>query len=96
MMSSKKNKARREERIQELEVKKRSGLLQVVAAIVIMVVLIIVKTTFSTMGAEWANSQIANMSIFICAIVAAGFAGAGSRRWSRARKELDALTAGRR
>ena len=92
-MSSKKNKARREERIQELEVKKRSGLLQVVAAIVIMVVLIIVKTTFSTMGAEWAN---ANMVIFICAIVAAGFAGAGSRRWSRARKELDALTAGRR
>lgn len=95
-MSSKKSKANRAQRIQELEVKKRTGLIQVVAAIVIMVVLIIIKTTFTTAGAEWANSQVANMAIFLCAIVAAGFAGYGSRRWSRARKELDALGVPRR
>lgn len=95
-MSSKKGKERRAQRVQELEAKKRAGLIQVIAAIVIMVVLIIIKTTFSTAGAEWANSQIANMAIFVCALVAAGFAGYGSRQWNRARKELDALGAGRR
>ncbi len=95
-MSSKKNKGRQAQRIQELEVKKRSGLIQAVAAIVIMVVLIIFKTTFSAAGYEWANSQLANMIIFVCALVAAGFAGYGSRRWSRARKELSGLTSSRR
>lgn len=95
-MSSKKSKGRRAQRIQELEMKKRSGLIQAIAAIVIMVVLIIIKTTFASAGTEWANSQIANMAIFACAIVAAGFAGYGSRRWNRARKELDALSSGRK
>lgn len=90
-MSSSKQKAKRQQRIQQLEVKKRSGLMQVIAALVIMVVLIVIKTTFTTMGAAWANTQVANMGIFIAALVAAGFAGYGSRKWNRARKELDAL-----
>lgn len=90
-MSKKMSKARREQRIQELEVKRRSGLIQVIAAIVIMVVLIIIKTTFTISGAEWANTEFANMAIFVCAIIAAGFAGYGSRRWNRARKELVSL-----
>ncbi len=95
-MSSKKSKGRRAQRIQELEVKKRAGFIQVVAAVVIMVVLILIKTTFATMGVEWANTQFANSTIFACAIIAAGFAGYGSRKWSRARKELDSLSSRRK
>ncbi len=92
-MSSKKSKGRQAKRIQELEVKKRSGMLQAVAAFVIMVVLIFIKTTFSAMGAEWADAFATNAVIFILALVAAGFAGYGTRRWNRARKELDQLKA---
>ena len=92
-MSSRKSKGRREQRLQELEVKKRSGLIQVIAAVVIMVVLILIKTTATIQGAAWANT---NMAIFVAAIVAAGFAGYGSRRWNRARKEIISLTSKRR
>lgn len=95
-MSGKKYSAKREARIQALEVKKRSGFVQVVAALVVMVVLIIIKTTFTAMGAAWANTQVANMGIFLCAIVAAGFAGYGSRKWNRARKELASLNSKRK
>lgn len=95
-MGNKKGKGRLEKRLQELEIRKRSGFVQVVVSLVVMVVLIIVKTTFAMQGAEWANSQVANMAIFICALVAAGFAGYGSRRWNRARKEINALTSQRK
>ncbi len=95
-MSSRKSKGRREQRLQELEVKKRNGFIQVIAAVVIMVVLILIKTTATIQGAAWANTQMANMAIFVAAIVAAGFAGYGSRRWNRARKEIISLTSKRR
>lgn len=96
MSGKNKYNAKREARIQQLQVKKRAGLLQAVAALVIMVVLIFIKTTFTSMGAPWANTQIANMGIFICALVAAGFAGYGSRKWNLARKELDSLESHRK
>ena len=67
-----------------------------IAAVVIMVVLIFIKTTATIQGAAWANTQMANMAIFVAAIVAAGFAGYGSRRWNRARKEIISLTSKRR
>lgn len=95
-MSGKKGKGRQAQRMQELEIKKRSGMLQAVAAFVIMVVLIFIKTTFSASGAEWANAFATNAIIFIAALVAAGFAGYGTQRWNRARKELDRLKAKRK
>ena len=61
-MSSRKSKGRREQRLQELEVKKRNGFIQVIAAVVIMVVLILIKTTATIQGAAWANTQIISLT----------------------------------
>ncbi|MCI9129297.1 MAG: hypothetical protein HFJ65_03115 [Eggerthellaceae bacterium] len=90
-MSKKDKKGRRAERIQELEIRKRAGMIQAIAAFVVMVVLILIKTTATTAGAEWANTMVANAFVFICALVAAGVAGYGTRKWNLARKELDQL-----
>ena len=75
-------------RIAELKIIKRSGLIRAVAAFVGMVVLIAVYLTFQYQGAEWANSTFGSMALFLLAIVAAGVAGLGTRRWKLARNEM--------
>lgn len=91
---SKKNKSA--QRIAELEVKGRSGLIRMVAAIAGFAALIAVKVNLTTAGFEWANSQAVNAAFFILALVFAGVAGYGSRAWYRARNEIRALQQGRR
>lgn len=88
---SKKKQAGLQQRIAELEIKKRSSMMGAIAAFIIMIVLIVLKLTLQGNGAEWANSTFANMAIFIAAIVLAGAAGIGTRNWNRARKEIDAI-----
>ena len=78
-------------RISELKIIKRSGLMRAVAAIVGMAVIIAVYLTFQAQGAEWANSTFGSMGLFILAIVAAGIAGLGTRRWKLAKNEMDEL-----
>lgn len=94
-MASKKEQ-RQQAQIAELEIKKRNGMMRAVAAFVVLFVLIFIKTSLTSAGVEWANSQIANMGIFVIAIVAAGFCGIGTRDWNRARKALDAIYAKRK
>lgn len=90
-MSRRISKKKAQAKIAQLEIKKRNGLMRCIAAIVCMVVLIAVKLSFTYAGAEWANSMVANGALFILALVAAGFAGIGSRDWTRARKEIEGL-----
>ena len=78
-------------RIAELKIIKRSGLLRAVAAFIGMAAIIAVYLTFQIQGAEWANSAFGSMAIFILAVVAAAIAGMGTRRWKLAKNEMDAL-----
>lgn len=78
-------------RISELKIIKRSGMLRAVAAFVCMVAVIAVYVTFQAQGAEWANSMFGSMVLFILAIIAAGVAGLGTRRWKKARDEIAQL-----
>lgn len=89
-MASNKKKQRLKNEIAHLEIKKRNGLMRGIAAFVVMIVLIALKTGFTTAGYEWANTMVANMAIFILAIVAAGIAGVGMRDWQRARLAIRA------
>lgn len=93
-MSKKKGK-NRAQRISALEVKQRSGFIQMMGAIGACVVIIVAKLNLTAIGAEWANSMVVNAVIFISALVLAGVAGYGSRNWYRARKELRALQQGK-
>lgn len=92
-MSGSGKKRRLQEEIVQLEIKKRNGMMRAAAAFVGMAVLIAIKVGFSLQGAQWANTEIANLVIFLLAIVAAGIAGIGTRDWSRARNELRAKQA---
>lgn len=90
MASISKKQRRLENEIAQLKIKKRNGLMRAAAAFVAMVVIIALKTSFTTAGYEWANTQIANMGIFILALVAAGVVGIGTRDWNRAKKAIEA------
>ena len=78
-------------RITELRIIKRSGMIRAVAAFVGMAAIIAVYLTFQYQGAAWANSMIGSMILFICALVAAGIAGLGTRRWKRSKDEIEEL-----
>lgn len=78
-------------RIATLKVKKRNGLLVAAAAFIGLVAFISVKLMLMSYGFEWANSDFANMGIFILAMVAAGVAGWGTRSWNKARNEILAI-----
>lgn len=89
-MAGNKKKKRLENEIAQLEIKKRNGLMRGIAAFVGMFVLIALKTGFTVTGYEWANTQFANMGIFILALVAAGIAGLGMRDWQRSKQAIQA------
>ena len=90
MASNSKKSKRLQNEIAQLTIKKRNGMMRAVGAFVAIFVLIALKTGFTTAGYEWANTQIANMGIFILALVAAGVVGIGTRDWNRARKAIAA------
>lgn len=90
-MSRKGSKRNTQQRIAELEHKKRSGLIRCVASIVLFAIIIALKLSLQPVFV-WLNSTAANAAIFILALVAAGFAGIGSRDWTRARRELESLS----
>lgn len=77
--------------IGELELKKRNGMMRCVVAIVCFVVLIVLKLALQANGVEFVATVQANGVFFVMALVAAGFAGIGSRDWARARREQNAL-----
>ena len=79
--------------IAQLEIKKRNGLMRAIAAFVGLAVIIFVKISLVNAGIEWANSNAANIVIFVLALVAAGIAGFGSRDWSRSRQKIQQLQA---
>ncbi len=80
-----------QQEIAHLEAQKKIGMLRAVAAFLGLFILIALKTTFQMQGQEWANSMIVNMGLFILALVAAGVAGLGTRKWTLARKEIAQL-----
>lgn len=88
---AKKNSKKRAQEIAELEVKKRSGLVRMIAAIVVFAALIMVKTTLVSNGVEWANTTVANGVFFALALIFAGVAGWGSYAWSNANRKLKQL-----
>lgn len=87
--SNKQKKIRQE--IAHLESQKKIGLLRAIASFLGLFILIALKTTFQMQGQEWANSMYVNLGLFILALVAAGVAGLGTRKWSLARKEISRL-----
>ncbi|WP_251213028.1 hypothetical protein [Adlercreutzia murintestinalis] len=84
-------KAKLQQQIDELELKKRNGMMRCIVAIVCFIVLIVLKLTLQGSGVEFVNTVQANGVFFVIALVAAGFAGIGSRDWARARREQAAL-----
>lgn len=80
-------------RISELEIRKRNGMMRAIVAFVGLAVCIAVKLHFEYQGAEWANSMYASLALFILALVAAGVAGMGTRAWKKCRDEIRALEA---
>lgn len=88
-VSNKQKKIRQE--IAHLESQKKIGLLRAIASFLGLFILIALKTTFQMQGQEWANSMYVNLGLFILALVAAGVAGLGTRKWSLARKEISRL-----
>ncbi len=79
------------ERKAELDVKRRNGLVRVIAAIVIFVVAASIKTAAATSGAAWATNAMVNMGFFMGVLVLAGVAGYGSRDYRRASNEIRAI-----
>ena len=96
MGRSAKKQARIEQQIAELDLARHNGLMRCIASIVCFTVLIIVKLSLTTAGVEWANTVWANGALFVLALVAAGFAGIGSRDWRRAKTEMEGLEQKRR
>lgn len=86
-----KKRAKLQQQAADLELAKRNGMMRCIVAIICFTVLIIVKLSLTYSGVEWANSVQANGAIFILALVAAGFAGIGSRDWKRAKDQLAAV-----
>ncbi len=80
-----------EQEIARLESQKKVGLLRAVAAFLGLFILIGLKTILQGQGYEWANSLIVNMALFVLALVAAGVAGLGTRKWNLARKQIERL-----
>lgn len=78
-------------RIFELKIARRGGMISAVAAFVGMAALIAFFLGLQMRGNEFANSQLGSMFIFIIAIVAAGVAGMGTRKWKRAKDEISQL-----
>lgn len=86
------NRKRRQlERIEELELKKRGGLVRVVVAVVIFVVVTVIKESCIAMGVALASHMVVNVAFYIMALVLAGVAGLGSRDYMRANTEIKGI-----
>ncbi len=94
-MSKKKGKSAQQQ-IAELQLKRRSGLIKVIAAVAGLTVLIIVKQNLTAAGVAWASGEVGSYAIFAAALVAAGFAGYGSRDWYKAGQKIEQLQSGMR
>lgn len=93
MGRGKNKKQRMAAQLDELELKKRSGLIRVLIAIVVFVVVTAVKQVLIMEGVELASHMVANMLFYIMVLVLAGVAGFGARDWSRANNEIKAIRA---
>lgn len=86
-------KQRLQAQLQECELKKRSGIIRVVASIVAFVVVTAVKQAAIAAGIELASHMVVNMAFYVFVLVLAGVAGFGARDWSRASNEMRAIQA---
>ena len=93
MGRGKNKKQRMAAQLDELELKKRSGLIRVLIAIVVFVVVTAVKQVLIMEGVELASHMVANMLFYIMVLVLAGVAGFGARDWSRANNEIMVIRA---
>lgn len=84
-------KKRVADQIAELEIQKRNGLMRAVVAFVGLAAVIACKVALTNGGVAWANTNFANIAIFVLALVAAGVAGFGSRDWMKARDRIREL-----
>ncbi len=67
---------------QQLQAKRRRGLIIMIGAIVLVVVLMILKTYFTSLGFEWATNSTVNIVFYVFILCMAGVAGYGGRSWS--------------
>lgn len=88
-----KGQRRIEQQIDELQIKKRSGLVRMVFAIVLFAALIVVKTGLVNAGVAWANDSFVNAGFFMLAVVFAAVAGMASRTWSVSSRKIKDLRA---
>ena len=86
-------KQRLQAQLEECELKKRSGIIRVVASVVFFVVVTAIKQFAIVQGVELASHMVVNMAFYIFVLVLAGVAGFGARDWSRASNEIRAIRA---
>lgn len=91
MSKGAKKKQRMMANLEEMELKKRSGLIRVVAAVVIFVVVTAIKEAGVQAGVELASDMFVNAAFYIMALVLAGVAGYGARDYVRANNEIRAI-----
>lgn len=78
-------------RISELRIEKRNGMMRAVVAFVGMAVLIAFYLSTQSQENGLANTQIGSLLLFVTAIVAAAIAGMGTRAWKKAKDEISRL-----
>lgn len=82
--------------IEALKIKRRNGMMRLIAAIVAFVVVTAVKEALVYQGFQLASDIIVNGLFFMFVVVMAGVAGWGSRDYMRANNEIRALEQKRR
>lgn len=83
-----KKKQRMEAELEELSLKKRSGLIRVIIAVAVFVVVTAVKEAAVAQGVELASDMFVNAAFYIMALVLAGVAGYGARDYVRANNQM--------
>lgn len=92
-MSKGRNKGRKgiENKIAELEIRKRNGLLRAVASVAGFILIAVLYTKGIQMSSALEGSMVVRGMIYITAMVLAGVCGYGARAWYRADNEIKAL-----
>lgn len=83
-----KKKQRMEAELEELLLKKRSGLIRVIIAVAVFVVVTAVKEAAVAQGVALASDMFVNAAFYIMALVLAGVAGYGARDYVRANNQM--------
>lgn len=83
-----KKKQRMEAELEELSLKKRSGLIRVIIAVAVFVVVTAVKEAAVAQGVALASDMFVNAAFYIMALVLAGVAGYGARDYVRANNQM--------